>query len=148
MVFNATFNNISAISWSFIGGGNPRSLRKPSICRKSLSDFITCCIEYTSPWTGFKLTTLVVIGTDCTCSCKSNYNTIMTTTVPSVTSVIYLNHYLSNFKLVADIHDSSDIILLYIWDRGYFHVSSRLPPSFMWDFVLSKLLFISVLIYI
>jgi hypothetical protein len=27
-------------------------------------------------WVGFELTTLVVIGTDCTCSCKSNYHTI------------------------------------------------------------------------
>ena len=26
-------------------------------------------------WAGFELTTLVVIGTDCTCSCKSNYQT-------------------------------------------------------------------------
>ena len=26
--------------------------------------FITCCIEYTSPWAGFWLTTLVAIGTD------------------------------------------------------------------------------------
>jgi hypothetical protein len=25
-----------------------------------------CCIEYTSPWEVFKLTTLLVIGTDCT----------------------------------------------------------------------------------
>jgi hypothetical protein len=33
-------------------------------------------------WVGFKLTTLVVIGTDCICSCKSNYHTIMTTTTP------------------------------------------------------------------
>jgi len=31
---------------------------------------------------GFELTTLVVIGTDCTDSCKSNYHTIMTTTAP------------------------------------------------------------------
>ena len=40
-----------------------------------------CCIDYTSPWNGIELTTLVVIGTDCTCtgSCKSNYHTIMTT---------------------------------------------------------------------
>jgi len=28
---------------------------------------------------GFELTTLVVIGTDCTGSCKSNYHTIMMT---------------------------------------------------------------------
>jgi hypothetical protein len=31
---------------------------------------------------GFEFTTLVVIGTDCTGSCKSNYNTIMTTMAP------------------------------------------------------------------
>jgi len=45
MVFNATFNNISVISWrfaitditvSFIGGGNRR---KPPTCRKSLTNF-------------------------------------------------------------------------------------------------------------
>ena len=29
-----------------------------------------CCIEYTSPWTGFELITLVVIGSDCTGSWK------------------------------------------------------------------------------
>jgi len=36
----------------------------------------TSCIEYTSPSMGFKLTTLVVTGTDCTDNCKSNYHTI------------------------------------------------------------------------
>jgi hypothetical protein len=45
-----------------------------------MTNFITYnCIEYISPWTGFKLTTLVVIGTDCIGSCKSNYHTITTT---------------------------------------------------------------------
>jgi hypothetical protein len=38
------------------------------------------CIEYTSPWAGLKLTILVVIGTECIGSCKSNYHTKMTTT--------------------------------------------------------------------
>ena len=53
----------------------------PPICRKSLTNFITeCCIEYTSQWAGFEFTTLVVIGTDCIGSCKSNCHTIMTTT--------------------------------------------------------------------
>ena len=33
-------------------------------------------------WVGFKLTTLVVIGIDCSGSCKSNYHTTMTTTTP------------------------------------------------------------------
>ena len=43
MVFNATFNNISAILRlsSFIGGGNPSNQRKPLTCRKSLTNFIT-----------------------------------------------------------------------------------------------------------
>ena len=37
MVLNATFNNISVISWRcFIGGGNRRTLRKSPTCRKSL----------------------------------------------------------------------------------------------------------------
>ena len=31
-------------------------------------------------WVGFELTILVVIDTDCTSSCKSNYHAIMTTT--------------------------------------------------------------------
>jgi len=73
MMFNTTFNNISVISVvSFISGGKQR---KWPTCRKVLTNFITyCCIEYTSTWMGFKLTTLVVIGTDCTGSCKSNYH--------------------------------------------------------------------------
>jgi len=51
MVFSATFNNISVISWLSVlfGGGNRSTRRKPLICRKSLTNFITCCIEYTSP---------------------------------------------------------------------------------------------------
>jgi hypothetical protein len=37
---------------------------------------------YTSPWTVFELTTLVVIDTDCTGSRKPNYHTITTRTAP------------------------------------------------------------------
>jgi hypothetical protein len=36
-----------------------------------LNDVVS--FEYTSAWARFKLTTLMVIGTDCTGSCKSNY---------------------------------------------------------------------------
>jgi hypothetical protein len=53
MVFNATYN-ISVISVSFIDGGN----------------------EY--PENGVRTHNLVVIGTDSTDSCKSNYYTITT----------------------------------------------------------------------
>ena len=66
-------------------GGNRSTWRKPPTCRKSLLNFITqCCIECTSPWAGFELTTLVVIGTGCTGRCKSNYHTITTMTAPSL----------------------------------------------------------------
>ena len=62
---------------SLIGWGNQ------SIHRKSLTNFITkCCIEYTSVWAGFELTTLVVKGTDCTNSYKSKCHTITTTAAP------------------------------------------------------------------
>jgi len=37
---------------------------------------------YTSPWSRFKLTTSVVIGTDCIGNCKPNNHTITTTTAP------------------------------------------------------------------
>jgi hypothetical protein len=83
--FNAIFNNISIISWRsvFIARGNQCIRRKPLTCRKSLTNFYDiCCIRYTSTWVGFKLTTLVVIGTDCIGSCKSNYHTITTTAAP------------------------------------------------------------------
>ena len=58
------------------------TLRKSQTCRKSLTNFITeCCIKYTSAWAGFKLTTLVAIGINCTGSCKSNNRTIMITMI-------------------------------------------------------------------
>ena len=62
---------------SFIGGGN-RGENHSSV----VTHWKTCCIdtqEYTWSWAGFKLTTLVVIGTNCPGSCKSNYHMIMTT---------------------------------------------------------------------
>ena len=82
MVFSATFNNISVISWRSVllvekSGENhwPVTSYWQTLSHK-------CCIEYTSPWTGFELIILVVIGTDCTGSCKSNYHTITTMTAP------------------------------------------------------------------
>jgi hypothetical protein len=76
---------------SFIGGGNQSTHRKPLTYRKSLTNLITyCCIEYILPWVGFKVTTLVVLNTDCTGSCKSNYHTITTITAQSIMSgIIY-----------------------------------------------------------
>ena len=43
-------------------------------------------------WSGFELTTLVVIGTDYTGSCKSNYYTIMITTA-TAPNVYYIDFH-------------------------------------------------------
>jgi len=76
MLFNATFNNISVILWRsvLLVEETGESGEKPPTCHKSLTNIITeRCFHYTSPRAGFELTTLDVIGTDCTGSCKSNY---------------------------------------------------------------------------
>ena len=80
---------LSTILQLYCGVGNRSATRKPPVCHKSLTNIITlCCIEYTSPWSRFELTTLVVIGADCKMYCLSNYHAIMTTTVPVKT----INH--------------------------------------------------------
>jgi len=80
MLFKATFNNISVTSWRSVllveETGVPGRNHRPVASHWQ--------IEYTSPRTGFELTTLVVIGTDCTGSCKSNYHMITTMTTPII----------------------------------------------------------------
>jgi len=53
---------------------------------------------YTSPWSRFELTTLVVIGTDYIDSCKSNYHTIAATTDPINVIIIHFwkEHSMNN----------------------------------------------------
>ena len=56
--------------------------RRP-VYPKKTTDKLYHYIKYTSSWVGFELTTLVVIGTDCTGTCKSNHHMITTMTTPS-----------------------------------------------------------------
>jgi hypothetical protein len=85
MVFNATFNNISVISWwQFYWWrkcDNPEKTINLLQVRQTLSHNVVSSTHHLS---GIKLTTLVVICTDGKGSCKSNYYTIMTTTDPEV----------------------------------------------------------------
>jgi hypothetical protein len=53
MVFNATFNNISIISWWSVL--MVEYSRKPPTCYKSLTNITLSCIEYTSPCMGFEI---------------------------------------------------------------------------------------------
>jgi hypothetical protein len=69
--------------------------------RKSLTNFITqCSIEYTSPCMGIESITLVVTGTDCTGSCKSNYHTITTKTAPELSNYSPAFFFINNVKCI------------------------------------------------
>ena len=84
-MFNATFNNISAISWLSVllmeeTGGTGENHRPVTSHEQTLPNNVissTPCHERDS-----LLTTSVVIGTDCIGNCKSNYHTITVTTAP------------------------------------------------------------------
>ena len=58
-------------------------------------------ILYTSPWSRFELTTSMVIGTDCICSCKSNYHTIMATIAPHTKDECLDNVRLTPFAVLS-----------------------------------------------
>ena len=84
IVFNATFNNISVILWRTVllgvVTGVPGESHRPAASHWQTLSYNV--ISRTTQQTRFELTTLVVTGTDCLGSCKSNYDTITTTTVP------------------------------------------------------------------
>ena len=84
MVFNATFNNISVISWSALlveETGVPIENHQSAASHlQTLSHNVVSSIPRHER--GFELTTLLAIGTDCIGSCKSIYHTITATSRP------------------------------------------------------------------
>jgi hypothetical protein len=85
MVFNATFNSISDISWWSVllvveTGIHGENHRPVIIHCYTLSHTV---VSNAPRHERFELTTFVVIGTDYTGSCKSNYHMITTTTAPT-----------------------------------------------------------------
>jgi hypothetical protein len=72
------------VAISFIGGGNRSTWRKPPTCCKS-HNVVSSTPDHERD---SNLQLLVVIGTNCIGSCKSNYHTITTTTTPFISSNI------------------------------------------------------------
>jgi hypothetical protein len=93
MVFNTTFNNISVFLWwsvllveeTVVPGENHRNVT----CHWQTLSHNVVSSTPCHAWVGFKLTTLVVIGCDCTGSCKSNCHMITTMMAPCVRSRHY-----------------------------------------------------------
>ena len=84
MVFNATFT-----IFQLYRGGQFYWWRKPEYPEKTTDTGKLYHIHLAM--NGFKRTTLMVIGTDCTASCKSNYHTIMTMTALKIHFIIQTN---------------------------------------------------------
>ena len=125
MVFNATFNNISVISWQSVLLVE-KTTDMPQVTNKHYNIML---IEYTSPWAGFKLTMIVVIGTDCTGNCKSNYHKITTTTAPISIEIHLICYFVIKqlsvlwlycvWVLVICFQTAANLVLIYICSTVY-----------------------------
>ena len=70
-------------------------------------------------WAGFELAMLVVIGTDCIDSHKSNYDTITTTPLFNIYEYLHVSWALNNIFLSLFVMYTSTIVLILIMFISY-----------------------------
>jgi hypothetical protein len=108
MVFNTTFNNISVISRRsgllVVKSEYPKKSTDMSQVTDTLYYIMLHRVHLAM--NGFELTTFVVMGTDCTGSCKSNYHMITATTAP-----INLGCHAIRVSLCRDSQNNLDFLL-------------------------------------
>ena len=107
MVFNATFNNISVISWQVYWWKNHQPIT-------SRTNFITeYCIEYTPTWVGFEHT-LLVIGTDYSGSCKSmTASTCLLINITSSMRMIWFYEYIFSVEFQINKYKAEELKTLH-----------------------------------
>ena len=110
----------------YFGGRNRSTWRKPLTCRKTLTNLSHNIVSSTQTWTGFKLTTLVVIGTDYTGSYKSNYHTITTITALKSHYKYFLLTKLTKITIILEYNPS---LLTILSDKNPPIVTLKIPPT-------------------
>jgi hypothetical protein len=80
----AHFHGLVQALQLIVVGFNYGTTRKKTTDLSQVTNKLDHIVLYTSPWSGFELKTLVVICTNCTGSCKSNFHTITAITAPEL----------------------------------------------------------------